>query len=387
MPTGLLFQPDGQLVIADHRNHCIRRVDVAGVISTIAGTCTKHGEKGDGGPGPRRQDERSDRHHARREGRPDHRRRAERRGPEGRPARHDRHSSPVAGAIPVETAPNGTRATDLQLSHPSYVLADGAGDVYLSDFLANVVIEIGRDGRITRVAGTGVRGILRRLRQGNAQRSSTSQPDSRSTPMDASSSPTRATTGSGWWTSTGTSRPSPAAGRPASATAPTQATVGRRSQRQAQRPGRTRVRRRGQPVHLGSGQRPQSAWSTQPARSTWWRAFRPAPADVSRGHPRDPESPVRAGPASLLGVNLPARSRVREWRRRERARVEAGSIKLEGGLLAELYERYAATPAGWRTCLPAIGSSPRTSYRTPSSSSRGGSSIAAIPPVCMRTCA
>src|SRR6476660_9318006 len=32
MPSGLVFQPDGQLVIADHRNHCIRRVSGVGVI-------------------------------------------------------------------------------------------------------------------------------------------------------------------------------------------------------------------------------------------------------------------------------------------------------------------------------------------------------------------
>ncbi len=158
MPTGLLFQPDGQLVIADHRNHCIRRVDVAGVISRIAGTCTKHGEKGDGGPALDAKmndpigitlDEKGDLIIA---------------DEQNGVVRKVDPSGTISlfaggGTIPVETAPNGTRATDLQLSHPSYVLADGAGDVYLSDFLANVVIEIGRDGRITRIAGTGVEGF------------------------------------------------------------------------------------------------------------------------------------------------------------------------------------------------------------------------------------
>src|SRR3954468_9079366 len=50
MPTGLLVHEDSDLVIADHRNHCIRTVDTAGLIKTLAGTCTKRGAKGDGGP-------------------------------------------------------------------------------------------------------------------------------------------------------------------------------------------------------------------------------------------------------------------------------------------------------------------------------------------------
>ena len=158
MPTGLLFQPDDQLVIADHRNHCIRRVDGTGVISTIAGVCTKHGEKGDGGPALEAKmndpigitlDDKGDLIVA---------------DEQNGVVRKVDPSGTISlfaggGKTPVETAPNGTLATDLQLSHPSYVVADGSGDVYLSDFLANVVIEIGRDGRITRVAGTGVEGF------------------------------------------------------------------------------------------------------------------------------------------------------------------------------------------------------------------------------------
>src|SRR5262249_39110757 len=41
-PTGLAFASD-DLLIADHHNHCIRRVTPSGTIATIAGTCTKHG--------------------------------------------------------------------------------------------------------------------------------------------------------------------------------------------------------------------------------------------------------------------------------------------------------------------------------------------------------
>ena len=158
MPTGLLVQPDGQLVIADHRNHCIRTVDAAGVISRIAGTCTKHGEQGDGGPaldarlddpiGLTRLSDGSliiadEQNAVVREVTPD----------------GVIHLFAGGGKVPVQTAPNGTLATDLKLSHPSYVVADGGDNVYMSDFWANVVIEIAPDGRITRIAGTGVAGF------------------------------------------------------------------------------------------------------------------------------------------------------------------------------------------------------------------------------------
>jgi hypothetical protein len=48
-PTGLAQLPDGSLLIADARNHRIRRVDTAGRISTVAGTGVA-GNDGDRGP-------------------------------------------------------------------------------------------------------------------------------------------------------------------------------------------------------------------------------------------------------------------------------------------------------------------------------------------------
>jgi hypothetical protein len=49
LPTDLAFAPDGSLVIADRGNHCIRRIDADGVISTVAGQCGIPGSSGDGG--------------------------------------------------------------------------------------------------------------------------------------------------------------------------------------------------------------------------------------------------------------------------------------------------------------------------------------------------
>jgi sugar lactone lactonase YvrE len=49
-PAGrLAFDADGNLLLADTKNHRIRRIDLAGVITTIAGT-GERGHAGDGGP-------------------------------------------------------------------------------------------------------------------------------------------------------------------------------------------------------------------------------------------------------------------------------------------------------------------------------------------------
>jgi DNA-binding beta-propeller fold protein YncE len=47
-PTDIAFAPDGALVVADRGNHCIRRIDAEGVISTVAGRCGTPGASGDG---------------------------------------------------------------------------------------------------------------------------------------------------------------------------------------------------------------------------------------------------------------------------------------------------------------------------------------------------
>jgi len=48
-PADLAFDPDGNLYIADVDNHCIRRVDTNGVITTFAGQGGQAGFEGDGG--------------------------------------------------------------------------------------------------------------------------------------------------------------------------------------------------------------------------------------------------------------------------------------------------------------------------------------------------
>lgn len=49
-PTDVAVARDGTLYIADNDNHCVRKVDASGTISTAAGVCGQAGFEGDGGP-------------------------------------------------------------------------------------------------------------------------------------------------------------------------------------------------------------------------------------------------------------------------------------------------------------------------------------------------
>ena len=49
-PTGLAFGDGATLLIVDHHNGCVRSVDAAGVINDIVGRCSESGSLGDGGP-------------------------------------------------------------------------------------------------------------------------------------------------------------------------------------------------------------------------------------------------------------------------------------------------------------------------------------------------
>ena len=48
-PCDLAIDSEGRIFIADTFNHCVRRVDLDGTISTIAGQCGKSGDEGDEG--------------------------------------------------------------------------------------------------------------------------------------------------------------------------------------------------------------------------------------------------------------------------------------------------------------------------------------------------
>ena len=95
-PYSVAVDGSGNLYIADTYNSCIRRVDTAGVITTIAGACTSPGFSGDGGP-----------------------------------------------------------ATSARLNLPHGVAVDTAGTVYVADTGNNRLRKISPDGTVTTVAGDG----------------------------------------------------------------------------------------------------------------------------------------------------------------------------------------------------------------------------------------
>ncbi len=97
-PTGVALDGAGNLYIADASNRRIRKVDAAGVITTVAGN-GRQGYGGDGGP-----------------------------------------------------------AVAAQLSFPIGVALDGAGNLYIADSVSNSIRKVDAAGVITTVAGDGTRG-------------------------------------------------------------------------------------------------------------------------------------------------------------------------------------------------------------------------------------
>ena len=98
-PEGLEVASDGNLYIADSGNHAVRMVDLAGNVSTVAGTGAS-GYGGDGGP-----------------------------------------------------------AAAAQLASPRHVAADGMGNVYISDHGNHRIRMVDATGMISTVAGTGEAGF------------------------------------------------------------------------------------------------------------------------------------------------------------------------------------------------------------------------------------
>ncbi len=94
-PNDVVFDSSGNLYIADYFNHCIRKVDTGGIITTVAGTTTG-GYSGDNGP-----------------------------------------------------------ATSAQLNSPAGIAIDSSGNLYIADEVNHRIRKITiADGNITTVAGT-----------------------------------------------------------------------------------------------------------------------------------------------------------------------------------------------------------------------------------------
>ena len=155
-PEGVALDGAGNLYIADRGNHRIRKVDAAGVITTVAGTGTV-GYSGDGGAATA----------------------ARLNGPEGvapdgagnlyiadtgnhRIRKVDSAGviATVAGTGTVGYSGDGGAATAARLNGPAGVAPDGAGNLYIADTSNQRIRKVDSAGVITTVAGSSTTGAF-----------------------------------------------------------------------------------------------------------------------------------------------------------------------------------------------------------------------------------
>lgn len=152
LPFGIAVDKNDNLYIADTHNHKIRKVDVNGIITTVAGSGSL-GYGGDGGPAVaayfnRPWDVTVDR--------------------EGNLYIADFENSCIrkvdTSGIITTAAGNGTNgysgdggnAVDAQLYRPQSLAADSSGNIYLADTFNNRIRKIDSSGHIDTVAGNGL---------------------------------------------------------------------------------------------------------------------------------------------------------------------------------------------------------------------------------------
>ncbi len=150
-PYGVALDSAGNLFISDNGNQRVRKVDLNGIINTVAGNGTS-GFSGDNGPATS----------------------AELSYPNGvafdiagnlyiadssnfRIRKMDVHGTitTIAGNGTAGFSGNGVAATSAELEYPQGVAADGAGNVYIADSDNEVVRKVDVNGIITTVAGMG----------------------------------------------------------------------------------------------------------------------------------------------------------------------------------------------------------------------------------------
>jgi uncharacterized protein (TIGR03437 family) len=152
-PIGMCLDSAGNLYFADYRNHRVRKVTPAGVITTVAGTGVA-GFSGDGGPATSAQldypygvtvDSAGNVYIADSDNN-----RVRRVSPAG-------IVTTVAGTGPGGYSGDGGQATDSLLSLPTGVASDDAGNLFIAEMYGRVR-KISSSGAIATVAGTGTAG-------------------------------------------------------------------------------------------------------------------------------------------------------------------------------------------------------------------------------------
>jgi sugar lactone lactonase YvrE len=154
-PRGVAVDGAGNLFIADTSNNRIRKVDTAGTITTVAGNGTA-GFSGDGGPATSASVERpvavavdgagnlfiADGIHER-----------------IRRVNTSGSITTVAGNGTFGFSGDGGPATSASLANPSGVAVDGAGNLFIADFANHRIRRVNAAGTITTVAGNGTIGF------------------------------------------------------------------------------------------------------------------------------------------------------------------------------------------------------------------------------------
>lgn len=152
-PNALALDASGNLYIAETPGHRVRKIEAMGRISTVAGTGVA-GSEGDGGPAVEAQlnwpaalavDAAGNLLIG------------ESRGHRVRKVSLEGTISTIAGTGSKGSAGDGGAATAAQLNFVSDLATDALGNIYLSDINEGRIRKISPTGRITTVAGTGVR--------------------------------------------------------------------------------------------------------------------------------------------------------------------------------------------------------------------------------------
>jgi len=151
---GVAVDSVGNVYIADAANNRIRKVDTAGIISTIAGS-SDAGYSGDGGAAQSAQlslphDVEVDHN--------DQLYIADSGNNRIRKVDATGNINTVAGTGVRGNSGDGGAATSAQLNYPLGIAVDSSGNVYIADSLNFTVRKVDATGNISTVAGTGVRG-------------------------------------------------------------------------------------------------------------------------------------------------------------------------------------------------------------------------------------
>ena len=150
-PNGLAVDSSGNLYIADEENHRIRKVTTSGIITTIAGTGVK-GFAGDAGLATKAQLEQPSGVAVDAAG---NLYIADSANQRVRKVGLDGIITTVAGNGIVAFGGDGGPAVNASLNFPEGVAVDGAGNLYIADTQNHRVRQVGLDGTISTVAGTG----------------------------------------------------------------------------------------------------------------------------------------------------------------------------------------------------------------------------------------